>query len=212
MSSCHWHEGLINHTPVNTPNFRAPQSTFITDIANPKYNLANVTWVLPGPFSSDHPGVPFGECGPGWVGSVINAVGKSKYWNSTVIFVFWDDWGGFYDHVPPYVVRDVAGPGFRVPLLVVSPYVKTGHVSHTNTEFATLLKFTETTFGLGSLGATDTSPYLNNLNDFFQSTPKPFTPISLTSWYARYGLCEIGEPNPTIRAPKSRWLHMVGDD
>ena len=157
-------------------NFRRPETRILSDI-NGKAGLANVTWVLPGPATSDHPGTP-SFYGPEWVASVVNAIGRSKYWNNTVIFILWDDWGGFYDHVPPYVVRDQAGPGFRVPLMVVSPYAKRGHISSTDIEFGTLLNFTETTFGLGSLGQTDASPYLNNLNDFFNwKLPQPFRPI-----------------------------------
>jgi phospholipase C len=159
----------------NPQNFRSPQTTILKDID--KIGLANVTWVLPGPLSSDHPGTP-SFYGPSWVANVVNAIGKSQYWNSTAIFILWDDWGGFYDHVPPYVVRDQAGPGFRVPLLVVSPYAKRGAVVSTPAEFGTLLKFTEETLGLGSLGQDDASPYLNNLDGFFDFTvAQPFKPI-----------------------------------
>ena len=207
MARCHSHESAFFPTPVNTANFRAPQDTFLSDVAGSKGKLANVTWILPGPITSDHPGVPFGYCGPSWVADVVNAIGKSKYWDSTVIFIFWDDWGGFYDHVRPYVVRDQEGPGFRVPLLVVSPYAKRGHVAKTDVEFATLLKFTEQTFGLRSLGATDDSPYLNDLDDFFQSSPQPFTKIKLPNYY----LCsESAHPRPNP-ATHSRWLEMDGD-
>jgi phospholipase C len=211
MADCHDDEGIINHTKVDTPNFRMPESTFLKDINDPTHPLANVTWILPGLLSSDHPGVPLGNCGPAWVASIINAVGTSQYWNSTVIVTLWDDWGGFYDHVPPYVVRDQEGPGFRVPLLVVSPYVKSGYVSHTNTEFATLLKFAEKTFGLGSLGATDSTPYLNNLDDFFGNTYNAFQPIPLKQYLQQYPLCKPGLLT-NVRAPHSRWAKMIDAD
>jgi phospholipase C len=161
-------------------NFRTPQTQILKDLSGKlTLSLASVTWVLPGPLSSDHPGTP-SFYGPSWVADVVNAIGQSPQWNDTVIFVFWDDWGGFYDHVPPYVVRDQAGPGFRVPLLVISPYSKRGYVASTNIEFGTLLNFTESTLGLGSLGADDASPYLNNLDDFFNFTtsPQPFKPVA----------------------------------
>jgi phospholipase C len=208
MSKCHTTSESFFPTKVDTPHFRVPSKTFLTDVAGANGTLANVTWILPGPLSSDHPGVPLGSCGPGWVANIINAVGNSKYWNSTVIFVFWDDWAGFYDHVPPYVVRDQEGPGFRVPLLVVSPYAHRGIVAHTNVEFASLLKFTEQNFNLGSLGATDTSPYLNNLNAFFDfSVARPFVSITTPS----FSHCSFLESQH--RAPsKSRWLKMVNDD
>jgi len=204
MAKCHDNEGALS-TKVDTKNFRMPEYTFFDDLTNPKRELANVTWILPGLLTSDHPGVPFGWCGPSWVAKLINAVGRSKYWNSTVIFVFWDDWGGFFDHVKPYVVRDAAGPGFRVPLLVVSPYAKNGQVAHTEIEFATLLKFTEETLGLRSLGATDATPYLNNLDDFFQTKPQPFASINPREPIS----CQILAKPPRSH---SRWLRMVDDE
>jgi phospholipase C len=162
----------------NGVNFRTTETQFLKDVNDPTLPLANVTWILPGPTNSDHPGTP-SLYGPSWVASIVNAVGKSKYWNNTVIFITWDDWGGFYDHVPPYVVRDQFGPGVRVPLLVVSPYAKRGYVAKTNTEFGTLLAFAEQTFNLGNLGAVDTSPYIHNFNDFFDWTsPQPFRPVT----------------------------------
>jgi phospholipase C len=84
----------------------------------------------------------------------VNTVGKSKFWESTAIFVLWDDWGGLYDHVPPpYAGRD--GLGFRVPMLIISPYAKHGYVSHTQYETASILRFAEDLFGLGQLAAAD---------------------------------------------------------
>ena len=87
--------------------------------------------------------------------TVVNAVGKSKFWNSTVIFVQWDDWGGMYDPVaPPY--RDYDSLGFRVPLMVISPYAKHDYVSHVQYETAKrVLKFAEDLFGLPALAAAD---------------------------------------------------------
>ena len=94
--------------------------------------------------------------GPSWVAAVVNAIGKSGYWNSTAIVVVWDDWGGFYDHVHAGVFRSRPdGLGFRVPMLVISPYVPAGTIAHTQYEFGSILKFVEETFGLGSLGTTD---------------------------------------------------------
>jgi phospholipase C len=193
---------------VTTPHFRMHETQFLTDVANG--DLANVTWVLPGPSTSDHPGVPGGYCGPWWVASVVDAIGNSPFWDSTAIFVFWDDWGGFYDHVPPYVVRDQAGPGPRVPLLVISPYAKRNYVSHTNAEFGTLLKFTETAFGLGSLGTTDASPYINTLDDFFDwSKKQPFTNIPIPN----YVYCNLpSSATQRVLPSSSRWLKMIHDN
>jgi phospholipase C len=203
MSNCHDHEHAWA-TRVDTKNFRMPEYTFLDDINNPKRELANVTWILPGLLTSDHPGVPFGWCGPSWVASIVNSIGRSKYWDSTVIFVLWDDWGGFYDHVKPYVVRDAAGPGFRVPLLVISPYSKLKTVVHTETEFGTVAKFTEQLLGLRSLGATDDTPYLNNLDGFFQSKPEPFEAINPREPTS----CKILQNKPPTN---SKWARMIDD-
>lgn len=206
MSTCHKREGGLHPTPVDTAHFRVPQDTFLTDLADKRRELADVTWILPGPITSDHPGVPLGYCGPTWVADVVNAIGASKYWDSTAIFILWDDWGGFYDHVKPYVVRDQAGPGFRVPLLVVSPYTKPGVVK-TPIEFATLMKFAENTFGLRSLGATDDSPYLNDLDQFFQREPRTFTKIPIPGYY----LCSEGPHARSKAQSGSRWLRMIDE-
>lgn len=162
----------------NGTNFRTTETKFLKDINNANLPLANVTWILPGPLNSDHPGTP-SLYGPSFAADIANAIGKSKYWKDTVLFITWDDWGGFFDHEPPYVVRDQFGPGPRVPLLVVSPYAKQGYVSKTDTEPGTLLAFVEQTFGLGNLGQTDTSPYINNFDDFFNwsAKPKPFRSV-----------------------------------
>lgn len=194
---------------VATDHFSTPEGQVISDVNNG--TLPAISWVLPGPITSDHPGVPDGYCGPWWVSSVVDAIGNSKYWDSTAIFIFWDDWGGFYDHVAPYVVRDQAGPGFRVPLLVVSPYAKRGYVSHENAEFGTLLKFAEDTFRLGSLGTTDATPYTGNLDDYFDwNNPQPFTQISVPD----YLLCNYGSAatRNALESSRSRWLKMIDDD
>ena len=67
----------------------------------------------------------------------------------------WEDWGGWYDHVAPPQL-DYAGLGFRVPMIVVSPYAKAGYVSHTQYEFGSIIRFVEDTWNLGRLGTTDT--------------------------------------------------------
>jgi phospholipase C len=211
MSGCHDHtlREAFFPTKIDKANFRTPETAFLTDVGGSQ-GLANVTWILPGLVTSDHPGVPAGFCGPWWVAKVVNAIGLSqKYWDSTVIFILWDDWGGYYDHMRPYVVRDQQGPGFRVPLLVVSPYAKPGHIAHTDIEFASLLKFTEETFGLKNLGATDTSPYLNDLDDFFQSTAQPFTKIKVP---LRISVPCTLLPKKANPHSTSRWLRMDGDD
>ncbi len=151
----------------------APPGRVLRDIAHGR--LANVVWVTPTAKASDHSGVTDGS-GPSWVASVVNAVGESPYWNDTAIFITWDDWGGWYDHVPPIEYNSYE-LGFRVPLIVVSPYAKRHFVSHRQHEFGSILKFVEETFGLGSLGTTDVrSDDLSDCFDF-SGPPHRFRPI-----------------------------------
>ena len=153
----------------------SPNWNFITDVRNGK--LANFTWITPVCDDSDHVGCG-GGYGPSWVSALVNTVGKSKFWDSTVIFVQWDDWGGLYDHVPPpYKDRDSLG--FRVPLLAISPYAKKNYVSHVQYETASVLRFAEDLYGLGRLAAADrraNSP-ADDCFDFKQS-PRPFVKIA----------------------------------
>jgi phospholipase C len=152
-----------------------PQSKIITDVANG--SLAAVTWVTPTFANSDHSG--FGSnTGPQWVASVVNAIGKSKYWKSTAIFVFWDEWGGWYDHVPP-VYEDYDGLGFRVPLLIISPYAKQNYVSHVQYEHGSMLRFAEDEFGLPQMSASDTRANSPAADAFdFTQKPRPFKSFS----------------------------------
>jgi phospholipase C len=106
-----------------TNNIITPPPQFFTDLQND--TLAQVTWITPDRAFSDHSGANATAEGPDWVGDIVNAIGASPYWNSTAIFVTWDDWGGWYDHVAPPQV-DVMGLGFRVPLIVISPYAQHG--------------------------------------------------------------------------------------
>jgi phospholipase C len=164
----------IYHSREWKANVLYPQNRFITDVAAGK--LSNVTWITPICNNSDHSNCG-GGYGPAWVSALVNAVGKSKFWKSTVIFVVWDDWGGLYDHVaPPH--KDYDGLGFRVPLLVISPYAKKDYVSHVQYESAGILTFTEDVFGLGRLAAADAraTSVAGDCFDFTQ-TPRAFEPI-----------------------------------
>ena len=145
----------------------SPQTQVLTDVA--KGDMAQVTWIIPDWLHSDHPGNNSAE-GPDWVASIVNTIGASPLWNSTAIFILWDDWGGWYDHVTPPSI-DNMGPGFRVPLIVVSPFAKRGYVSHQVDETASLLTFTEKNFGLPNLGARDATA--SDLSDCFDYSQKP---------------------------------------
>ncbi|MBV8530855.1 MAG: hypothetical protein JO104_06020 [Candidatus Eremiobacteraeota bacterium] len=151
-----------------------PQKQFLTDVAAGK--LASFTWITPICPNSDHVNCG-GGFGPSWVAAVVNAIGESKFWNSTAIFVQWDDWGGLYDPVPP-PFEDYDGLGFRVPLLVISPYAKKNYVSHVQYETASVLRFAEDLFGLHRLAAADrraASPAADCFD--FRQKPRAFVPI-----------------------------------
>ena len=106
--------------------------------------LPSVSWVIPNSVTSEHPPATT-VAGQRWVARVIDAVMHSPDWKSTAIFISWDDWGGFYDHVVPPKV-DGQGYGLRVPGLVVSPYARTGYVDHQVLSFDAYLKFIEDDF------------------------------------------------------------------
>lgn len=144
-----------------------PQTQVLTDIANG--NLAQVSWVIPDGHASDHAGANDGS-GPSWVASVVNAIGSSQYWSSTAILITWDDWGGWYDHVAPKIINSYEY-GFRVPLIVVSPYAKTAHISHVTHDFGSILKFIEEIYGLPSLGYADVPA--DDLSDCFNFNQTP---------------------------------------
>jgi phospholipase C len=161
----------------NGPDWKkviTPQRRFLTDVAHGK--LASFTWITPTCANSDHPGCGGGG-GPSWVTAVVNAVGKSKFWNSTAVFVQWDDWGGLYDHVPP-PYKNYDGLGFRVPLIVISPYAKQNYVSHVQYETTSVLRFAEDVFGLDQLAAADKRAVSPAKDCFdFSQNPRKFIPI-----------------------------------
>jgi phospholipase C len=109
--------------------------------------LPSVTWVVPNRANSEHPPALVSK-GQAWVTRVVNAVMRGPDWERSAIFLTWDDWGGFYDHVPPPNVDEV-GYGIRVPGLVISPYAKRGFVDHQTLSFDAYLKFIEDRFLAG---------------------------------------------------------------
>jgi phospholipase C len=141
---------IYNGPDWNTDIVGTP-SDFLKDVGKGK--LAAITWVTPTWANSDHPGLGT-TGGPAWIASVVNAVGTSRFWNSTAIFIMWDDWGGWFDPVPP-VFENYDGLGFRVPLLVVSPYAKQNSVTHVQYETASVVRFIEDNFGLAQLAKAD---------------------------------------------------------
>jgi hypothetical protein len=153
------------HIPLNTQ--------FITDAQNGQ--LASVSWLITASPTSEHPTASICNS-ENWTVQQVNAVMQGPEWNSTAIFVTWDDFGGFYDHVPP-PVSDEYGLGLRVPLLIISPYVRSGYIAHTTYEFSSFLKFVEERFGLAALGARDANA--NDMLDSFNLVQTPLQPLVL---------------------------------
>jgi phospholipase C len=148
-------------------------STFAADAMAGR--LPAVSWLITGK-ASEHP--PDSTCvGEAWTVQQINAIMQGPDWNSTAIFLTWDDFGGFYDHVPPPGL-DQFGLGPRVPLLIISPYALSGNISHTTYEFSSFLAFAEARFGLTSL--TDRDTRANNMLDSFDFNKSPAPPLVLT--------------------------------
>jgi len=150
----------------------------LNDISNKQ--LPAVSWVIPAVQNSDHAGATTTTGGPSWVAAIVNAIGTSSYWSNTAIVITWDDWGGWYDHVsPPQVIDDGTSwgsgyvYGFRVPLIVISPYAKASHISHVTHDFGSVLNLIENTFGLASLGYADA--HADDLSDCFDFNQTPLT-------------------------------------
>ncbi len=154
--------------------------------------LPAISWVVPENKVSEHPPAKISD-GQAYVTGLINAVMQGPDWDSTVIFLAWDDWGGFYDHVvPPHV--DENGYGLRVPALVISPYAKKGFIDHQTLSFDAYVKFIEDMF-IGSQRidpATDGRPdprpdvrenasILGNLLADFDFNQAPRSPLVLST-------------------------------
>ncbi len=164
----------IRNQPKLWANIR-DDATFISDVTSG--NLAQVTWLVNGQSLTEHP--PESVCaGENWVTTQLNALMQSPYWANTAVFLTWDDFGGFYDHVPPPPV-DLFGLGLRVPFLIISPFAKPGNISHTQYEFASVLKFIETRFGLAALTARDGNA--DDLTDAFNFAQTPLKPLVLST-------------------------------
>jgi phospholipase C len=128
-----------------------PVDNLVRDIGEGR--LPPVTWVTPRFEVSEHPEYNF--CwGEYWTTEVLNALMLSPAWKETAVFLTWDDYGGFYDHVPPPQV-DVLGFGIRAPMLVLSPYAKPGHVSHELAEFSSPVRFIQDNWSLPQLAERD---------------------------------------------------------
>jgi phospholipase C len=155
-------------------NNRATLAQFLQDAQSGQ--LPAVSWFEPWE-GSEHP--PESVCaGDNQIAGLVNAIMQGPAWNSTVVFVTYDDFGGFYDHVPPPQV-DEQGLGPRVPLLIISPFAKPGYVSHTVYEHSSILKFIETRYQLQSLTPRDAAA--SNMLDSFDFGQPPQPPLILPS-------------------------------
>src|SRR6202790_4490756 len=145
------------------------QNQIVNDIMHGQ--LATVSWVIPNGTASDHPGNEGN--GPSWGAGIVNAIGTSQYWKDTAIIITWDAWGGWDEHRLPPKIFNSYEYGFRVPLIVVSPYAKAAHISHVTHDFGSILNFIEETYELPSLGYGDA--LADDLSDCFNFTQTPIT-------------------------------------
>jgi phospholipase C len=166
----------------------APLRTLFKDLRD--NSLPAISWIVPSQQVSDHPPALI-TAGQAYVTGLINSIMRSRAWDSTAIFLCWDDWSGFYDHVKPPVV-DGQGYGLRVPALVISPYAKRGYIDHQILSQDAYLKFIEDDFLNGQRidprtdGRPDPRPdvrenekILGNVADDFNFDQKPRPPLFL---------------------------------
>jgi phospholipase C len=167
---------LFDYFKKNPDQLRAhvtSTANFASDVQSG--NLAAVSWIIPGGWvpptypaackgtgPSEHPPAR-SDCGMDYVTYLVNQVMQSQYWRSSAIVITWDDYGGFYDHVPPPQV-DQYGEGFRVPTLVVSPWAKPHYIDHTMYEFSSFIKLADTVFKIAP-----TEPRVTSANDMMNS-------------------------------------------
>jgi phospholipase C len=199
--------GIWNPLPYFTTVREDRQLGNITSLSN-FYKAAHagtlpaVSWIVPNDRVSEHP-PSHASTGESYVTTLVNAIMRGPDWSSTAIFLVWDDWGGFYDHVVPPMV-DLNGYGLRVPGIVVSPYAKRGYIDHQTLSFDAYAKFIEDDFlggarlDPGTDGRPDPRPdvrenasILGNLVNDFDFTQHPRRPLIL-------------DPNPTLRTKELR--------
>ena len=171
----------IRYGPDWNANVDTPMSNVLSDIQDCR--LPQVSYVTPTWMASDHAG-SMSNAGPGWVGSIYmaleqtagNADATCRYAGNTAMILTWDDSGGWYDHVPPPRGPNGTSLGFRVPIVAISAWAKSGYVSHTVRESTSIVRFIEKNWALGTLGQRDASG--DDLSDLFDyARPSPVPPI-----------------------------------
>jgi len=166
---------LINHIG-NTSAFKdhlAPSAQFAIDAQSGQ--LPNMSWVIPAVGMDEHPQNSI-CAGENWTVNTLNALMQGPDWNSTAVFIAWDDFGGFYDHVAPPIL-DPFGLGPRSPLLIISSYAKAGYISHTVYEHSSILKFVEARYQLQPLTSRDAMA--SDMQDSFDFNQPPQAPLIL---------------------------------
>jgi phospholipase C len=161
-------------------------SLFFSDVRDGR--LPPVAWLTPGNRYSEHPPARV-SAGQAYVAGIVNAIMRSRYWNSTAIFLSWDDWGGFYDHVAPPKVNSF-GYGMRVPGLVISAYARKGYVDHQVLSHDAYVKFIEDDFLDGDridpktdgrpdprVAVAENAPQLGDLRNDFDFDQPPRAPL-----------------------------------
>jgi phospholipase C len=169
-------------------NADLPDSRFATDVA--RGHLSAITWLTTDWIHSEHP--PASECvGENWTVSQINAISRSKFWQSTAIVLVWDDFGGFYDHVKPPNVGSLSyGP--RVPAIIISPYSRTHIVDHHIYDFNSVLLFIQNVFDLPPL--TPANQKARNLGRSLNFSQKPLAPYILKQRPCPAGSLDLVSP------------------
>ena len=156
-------------------------SSHIVDLSQYFIDLQNgtlpaVSYIVPSG-ASEHPPSSL-MSGQRFVKNIIQELMRSTSWDSSAFMLAYDDWGGWYDHVPPIPV-DKYGYGPRVPALLISPYAKTGYIDHTVLDFTSMLKFIEQNWNIAPLAERDANA--NNLLSAFDFNQSPRLPIFLPS-------------------------------
>ena len=159
-------------SPARLAHF-ADRDTLYPDLSVPQ-NVAAVNYIVPGVDSERPPAAV--STGQDRTAGMVDAIMRSPVWSSSAILLTWSDWGGYYDHVvPPQVDGD--GYGFRVPMIVISPYSRAGFVDHSTGDFASILKFIERLHGLAPLTTRDEKASdLMSAFDFKQAPQGPVVP------------------------------------
>jgi phospholipase C len=170
-----WYErfAYVQKTPSAKARF-APAADFARDLAAGA--LPNVSWIIGAPGGSEHPPASVQTGQDSVANDIVNPLGASPYWPELALFITWDDYGGFFDHVAPPQV-DPFGYGFRVPCLVISPFALPGAIDHAVHDHASILRFIELRYGLSPLATRDAAA-----DDFrsafdFSAPARRFAPV-----------------------------------